>query len=92
MSWFSKKSVWIQDKDRDLHNSFYSSLEFIRKFKPFLLIFNGDIWHRLLARENFISNADKVGVTDKFNLYFIETLGIRSVLFDKFFSRHFGAP
>jgi len=66
-----------------------SSLDFITKFKPKLLLFNGNPWYVLLIKHNLVRKYHKVQVSKLFNLYFFEIESIPSVLFDKFFQRHF---
>jgi hypothetical protein len=66
-----------------------NNIKFARKHKPSLFIFNGNAWYILLIRHGLIQNYEKVEVTDKFNIYFFEIKGIHSVLFNKFFQRHF---
>jgi hypothetical protein len=64
-----------------------SSLDFITKFK--LLIFNGSPWYIILIKYNLVNKYHKVQVSKLFNLYFFELESIPSVLFDKFFLKHF---
>jgi|SRR5215211_511862 len=66
-----------------------SNLDFITKFRPRLLLFNGNPWYVLLIKHNLVNKYDKVQVSKLFNLYFFELEGIPSVLFGKFFQRHF---
>ncbi|CAN5425073.1 hypothetical protein BH18THE1_BH18THE1_05120 [soil metagenome] len=73
-----------------LQNRYNSSIKFIRQFKPKLLIFNGKIWKNLLNNHNLIEQHIKAPITDQFRMYFFELDGIPSVLFDRFFQRHFG--
>jgi hypothetical protein len=68
---------------------FKNNLRFARTHKPSLIIFNGNVWYILLIKYGFIQNYEKVKVTEKFNIYFFEIEDIPSVLFDKFFQRHF---
>jgi hypothetical protein len=72
-----------------LTGRFERGIEFILKFNPKLIIFNGKIWHTLLIEHNKIENYVRVPLTGKFNLYFFKFSGISCVLFDKFFQRHF---
>jgi hypothetical protein len=65
------------------------NLNFITKYKPKLLLFNGNPWNILLIKHNLVRKYDKVQVSKHFNIYFFEVEGIPSVLFDKFFQRHF---
>ena len=65
------------------------NIHFITKFKPKLFIFNGSPWYTLLIKNGLITDSDKVPITNKFNLYFFKIKDIPSVLFDKFFQRHF---
>jgi hypothetical protein len=66
-----------------------SNLDFITKFRPRLLLFNGNPWYVLLIKHDLVTNYDRVQVSKLFNLYFFELEGVPSVLFDKFFQRHF---
>jgi len=66
-----------------------SNLDFITKFRPRLLLFNGNPWYILLIKHNLVEKYHKVQVSKLFNIYFFEVKGIPSVLFDKFFQRHF---
>jgi hypothetical protein len=68
---------------------FETNLNFIIQFRPKLFIFNGNIWHTLLIKNNLVAKYEKVSISEKFNLYFFEIQTIRCVLFDKFFQRHF---
>jgi hypothetical protein len=43
----------------------------------------------LLIKHNLVNEYNKVHVSKRFNLYFFELEGVPSVLFDKFFQRHF---
>jgi DNA-binding Lrp family transcriptional regulator len=54
-----------------------------------LLLFNGNPWYVLLIKHNLVNKYDKVQVSKLFNLYFFELEGVPSVLFGKFFPRHF---
>jgi hypothetical protein len=60
-----------------------------KKYKPNFFIFNGNTWYILLLKLGFMWNYEKVKVTEKLNVYFLEIEGIPSVLFDKFFSKAF---
>lgn len=66
-----------------------ANLDFITKFKPKLLLFNGNPWYVLLIKHNLVTEYDKIQVSNKFNLYFFEIEGITNVLFDKFFQAHY---
>ena len=65
------------------------NLDFITKFNPKLLLFNGNPWYLLLIKHNLIREYNKIQVSNKFNLYFFEIEGITSVIFDKFFQVHY---
>jgi hypothetical protein len=66
-----------------------ANLDFITKFKPKLLLFNGNPWYVLLIKHNVVREYLKVQISKLLSLYFFEAEGIPSVLFDKFFQRHF---
>lgn len=71
-----------------------ANLDFITKFKPKLLLFNGNPWYVLLIKHNIVREYHKAQVSKLLNIYFLniyffEAEGIPSVLFDKFFQRHF---
>jgi hypothetical protein len=72
-----------------LHNGFTSNIEFIKQFNLKLLIFNGKIWKTLLINYNLVEQHVKRPVTNQFTMYSFELDGIPSVLFDRFFQRHF---
>ena len=72
-----------------LTERYKASLEFIRRYSPKLLIFNGNIWRNLLVKNNLVQVDEKVPITQKFNMYFFKLHDIPCVLFDKFFQRHF---
>lgn len=72
-----------------LKNRYNSNVTFIMRYNPKLLIFNGKIWETLLIDHNLINKYIKVPLTKRFNIYFFESHGIPSVLFDRFFQRHF---
>jgi len=40
-------------------------------------------------KHDLVKEYQKVPVSKSFNMYFFEIQGIASILFDKFFSRHF---
>jgi hypothetical protein len=82
-SYFSKTQLSY------LITRFENSLNFIVKFGPKLLIFNGNPWYVLLIKHGLIKEYEKVMITDRFNLYFFRLQDIPCVLFDKFFQRHF---
>ena len=66
------------------------NIRFARKFKPSLFVFNGNAYtYVILIKHGFIRNYEKVEITEKFSTFFFEIEGIPSVLFDKFFQRHF---
>ena len=48
-----------------------NGLEFIRRHNPQLLIFNGNIWRNLLVKNNLVQVDEKVPITQKFNMYFL---------------------
>ena len=72
-----------------LTERYKAGLEFIRRYNPQLLIFNGNIWRNLLVKNNLVQVDEKVPITQKFNMYFFKLHDIPCVLFDKFFQRHF---
>jgi hypothetical protein len=72
-----------------LTQRFGENINFIINFEPKLFIFNGNPWYLLLIKNKLISDFEKISITDKFNLYFFKIKDIPSVLFDKFFQRHF---
>jgi hypothetical protein len=72
-----------------LHSRFTSNIEFIKQFNPKLLIFNGKIWKTLLINYNLVKQRLKRPITNQFMMYSFELDGIPSVLFDRFFQRHF---
>ncbi|HKG41771.1 MAG TPA: hypothetical protein VKA98_06505 [Nitrososphaeraceae archaeon] len=72
-----------------LRSRLTSNLNFITAFKPKLFIFNGGTWYVLLMKHDLVKEYQKVPVSKSFNMYFFEIQGIASILFDKFFSRHF---
>jgi len=49
----------------------------------------GNPWYVLLIKHNLIREYHKVQVSKLFNICFFEVEGTPSVLFDKFFQRHF---
>ena len=80
----------LNEKQLDyLQNRFNSNIKFITQFKPKLLIFNGKIWKTLLVNHKLIEQHIEAPITEKFRMYFFELNGIPSVLFDRFFQRHF---
>lgn len=80
----------LNDKQLEyLHNRFTSNIEFIKQFNPKLLIFNGKIWKTLLINYNLVEQHVKRPATNQFTMYSFELDGIPSVLFDRFFQRHF---
>jgi hypothetical protein len=66
-----------------------ASLEFISRYSPKLLIFNGNIWRSLLVKNNLVQVDEKVPITQQLNMYFFKLHDIPCVLFDKFFQSHF---
>ena len=46
-------------------------LEFIRRYNPKLLIFNGNVWRNLLVKKLLVQVDEKVSITQKFNMYFL---------------------
>jgi hypothetical protein len=66
-----------------------NNLDFITKFRPKLLLFNGNPWYVLLIKHNLVAQYQKVQVSKHFSIYFFEVEGIPSLLFDKFFQRRF---
>jgi hypothetical protein len=72
-----------------LRSRLTNNLNFITAFKPILFIFNGSAWHILLIKHDLVKEYQKVPVSKLFNIYFFEIQGVPSVLFDKFFSRHY---
>jgi dihydrofolate reductase len=68
---------------------FEENINFIKNFEPKLFIFNGSSWYSLLFKNKLISEFEKISNTAKFILYFIKIKDTLSVLFDKFFQRHF---
>jgi hypothetical protein len=72
-----------------LQNRHNSNIKFIKQFKPKLLIFNGKIWKTLLINYNLTEQYVKSPTMSQFVMYFFELDGIPSVLFDRFFQRHF---
>ncbi len=49
----------------------------------------GKIWKTLLINHNLIEQNIEAPITEQFRMYFFELDGIPSVLFDRFFQRHF---
>ncbi len=72
-----------------LQNRFTSNIEFIKKFNPKLLIFNGKIWKTLLINCKLTEHSINAPIAKEFTMYSFELDGIPSVLFDRFFQRHF---
>jgi hypothetical protein len=77
---------WQLEYLKNRHNS---NIKFIKQFKPKLLIFNGKIWKTLLINDNLTEQYVKSPTMSQFVMYFFELDGIPSVLFDRFFQRHF---
>ncbi|WP_458744680.1 hypothetical protein [Candidatus Nitrosocosmicus sp. T] len=48
------------------------NINFIIHFEPKLFIFNGSTWYTLLIRNGIITDFEKVSITDRFNLIFLE--------------------
>jgi hypothetical protein len=72
-----------------LKNRLRANVDFITKFKPKMLLFNGNPWYVLLIKHDLVERFRKVQVSKHFDIYFFEVKGVPSVLFDKFFQRHF---
>jgi hypothetical protein len=73
-----------------LNKRFHSSLEYIRKFKPRLLIFNGKIWNTLLVQNKFLNEVQTKNIVKGFDMHLFTIENIPCVLFDKFLgSGHF---
>ena len=72
-----------------LRSRLTNNLNFIRAFKPKLFIFNGGPWYLLLIKHDLVKEYQRIPVSKLFNIYFFEIQGVPSVLFDKFFSRHY---
>ncbi len=72
-----------------LKNRFTINIEFIKDFNPKLLIFNGKIWKTLLINYDLTEHSVRAPITNQFTMYSFELDGIPSVLFDRFFQRHF---
>jgi len=85
----SLPSILTRQQFTYLRSRYDSNINFIIPFKPKLLIFNGRIWETLLIEHNLIEDYVKVPVTKQFSTYSFEIDGIPSVLFDRFFQRHF---
>jgi hypothetical protein len=47
------------------------------------------IWYILLINHELVKAYQKIPISKSFNTYFLELQGVSSVLFDKFFSRHY---
>lgn len=65
------------------------NVDFISPYRPKLLIFNGKPWKVLLIGHKLVNKFKEIPITGKFgkfNLYFFEYKGVKSVLFDKFLS------
>ena len=72
-----------------LQNRHNNNIEFIKQFKPKLLIFNGKIWKSLFINYDLTEQYLKAPATNQFTMYSFEVDGIPSVLFDRFFQRNF---
>jgi hypothetical protein len=72
-----------------LQNRFTNNIEFIKEFNPKLLIFNGKIWKTLLTDCKLTEHYIDAPIANQFTMYSFELDGIPSVLFDRFFQRHF---
>lgn len=62
------------------------NIDFIKQYEPKLLIFNGKPWQVLLVEHKLVDKFKKRSIRGKFNVYFFEYKGIKSILFDKFLS------
>ena len=82
-------SIFTPSQLNYLKERFENSINFIIRFSPKLFIFNGNPWYILLINNGIIDRYEKVSLTPKFSLYFFMINKIPSVLFDKFFQRHF---
>lgn len=72
-----------------LKTKFEIILQFIQKHKPRLYLFNGKPWEVLLINYKIVKNYEKIQVNKIFSMYFFKLEGTPSVLFDKFFPKHF---
>lgn len=72
-----------------LQNRHNSNIEFIKQFKPKLLIFNGRIWKSLFINYKLTEQHINAPTTNQSTVYSFELEGIPSVLFDRFFQRNF---
>ena len=72
-----------------LQERFEELVNFITKYKPRLFLFNGKPWEVLLINHGLVKNYDRVPVTKDFILYFFKVGKTPSILFEKFFPRHF---
>jgi hypothetical protein len=72
-----------------LKTRYKMSVDFITRYNPKLLIFNGKIWHVLLIMNNLIQTYERIEINTKFNIYFYKLNDIPCVLFDRFFQSHF---
>ncbi len=83
-------SKHLSDKEIDiLEERLRSLLDFIIKYSPRIFIFNGKPWEILLINQGIVKNYKKVKINKNFSIYLFELQGIPSILFEKFFSRHF---
>jgi hypothetical protein len=78
-----------EEQNRYLIQNFNSLIDFIMPYSPKLLIFNGNPWLVLLKRNSLLNEANKIEVTERFNLYFFKLYKMPAVLMDKFFSAQF---
>jgi hypothetical protein len=65
------------------------NIDFMTCFHPKLFIFNGGVYYSLLIKNKLVSDFEKIPITNKFHLYFFKIKNIPSVLFNKFFQKHF---
>jgi len=79
----------IKQKPEFFKERLDSLVRFITNYKPRLFLFNGKPWESILINNSIIEKYDRVHVNDDFSLYFFRYNKIPSVLFEKFFSRHF---
>ena len=50
-----------------LKRRFDDNVNFIIQFRPLLFIFNGNVWHTLLIKNNLVIKYDKVSISEKFS-------------------------
>lgn len=63
--------------------------EFIQRYEPKLPLFNGKPWENLLIKHKIVENYSTKSVNNNFKIYFFKMGNTASILFEKFFSRHF---